>query len=64
VVGLFTVDDVLRFVFRGMVHIAFEPDGGSNLLDDYATNSAGFRVPFNVVAALKGLGHRTRLDSG
>lgn len=27
------------------------------------TNSAGFGVPFNVVTAPKGFGHRTRLDS-
>ena len=42
VVGLFTLDDVFRFVFRGMMHIAFDPYISHNCLDDYATNSAGF----------------------
>jgi hypothetical protein len=42
VVGLFTLDDVLGLVSGGMMHIAFEPHGRNNFLDDYATNSPGF----------------------
>jgi hypothetical protein len=39
-VGLFTLDDVLGLVSLGKMHIAFEPHGRNNFLDDYATNSA------------------------
>lgn len=52
-----TLDDVLRFVLRSMVHIAFDAYVGHDFLDDDATNSAGFGVPFNVVTALKCFGH-------
>ena len=45
VVGLFTLDDVLRFVFRGMMHVAFDPYIRNNFLDDHATNSGSSLAP-------------------
>ena len=64
-------DEVLRLVSRGVVDIAFEPYVGNNFLQNDATNSPRFRVPFNVVAAFESLGRHsgdhfdsaTRLDS-
>jgi len=64
VVGLFTLDDVLGLVSWGMMHVAFEPDGRNDFLDDYTTNSAGFWVPFNVVTAPKDVGHWAHLNQG
>ena len=40
-----------------MVDIDFETHVGSELFHDYAANSTGLRIPFNVVAAFKGLSH-------
>jgi len=51
VVGLITLDEILRFVFRGVVDVAFESHIGNNFLQDNAANSTRFRVPFNVVTA-------------
>jgi hypothetical protein len=52
-----TFDEVLGFVSRGVVDIAFEPHIGDNFLSDDATNSPRFRVPLNVVATFERLGH-------
>ena len=41
-VGLVAFNEVLRFVFRGMVHIAFDADVGHDFLDDDAANPSGF----------------------
>ena len=59
VIGFVTLDDVLRLVLRSMVQIAFEANVGDNLLNDHATNSSAFRVPFNLVTALERLRHPT-----
>jgi hypothetical protein len=56
-VGRVTLNDVLRFISRRMVHVAFEEHLGDNLFDDDPANPPGFRVPFNVIAALKRFGH-------
>jgi hypothetical protein len=47
-----TFDEVLGFVTRSVVDIAFETHIGNNFLYDVATNSPRFRVPLNVVARL------------
>jgi hypothetical protein len=63
VVGLLTLYEVLRFVFRGVVHITFETDIGDNFPKDHAANSSRFRVPFNTVTALECLSHLLRIFS-
>jgi hypothetical protein len=60
VIGFVTLDNVLRFVFRSMVQIAFEAHGRDNFLQDHSANSSCFGLPFNMVAALERLRHRTR----
>lgn len=57
VVGLVALDEVLGFVFGGVVGIAFESHVGNNLLYNNTTNSPCFGVPFNVVTAFEGPGH-------
>jgi len=57
-VGLLTLYDVLRFVFRGVMHVAFETHVGNNFLNDYAANPTCFGVPFNMVTELERLSHR------
>lgn len=57
VVGFITLDEILRFFFGSMVGIAFEVHIGNDFLCDRAANSAGFRVPFDVIATFEGLGH-------
>ena len=56
-IGLVALNDVLGFIVRGVVKIAFEPYVRNNFLHDNATNSPGLRVPFNVVTALERVGH-------
>ena len=58
-VSLITLDDVLRFVLRGVVHVALETNVGDNLLHDDAANSTCLGVPFDVITALERLGHST-----
>jgi len=41
-VGRVTLNDVLRFISRRMVHVAFEEHLGDNLLDDDPANPPGF----------------------
>ena len=48
-VGLVTLNQILRFVLRGVVHVAFDANIRSDPLEDDAANSARFRVPFHVV---------------
>lgn len=57
VVGFVALDEVLRFVLRGMVHVAFEPHIGNDFLHHHAANPARFGVPFDVIAALECLWH-------
>lgn len=59
-VGLLTLDDVLRLLSRSMVYITFEAKIRHDLLQNDPTNSTGLGVPSDVVAALERLGHRTR----
>jgi hypothetical protein len=40
------------------MHADFETNVGNNFLNDYATNSPCFGVPFNMVTALERLSHR------
>jgi hypothetical protein len=61
VVGLLALYKVLRFAFRGVMHVAFEKNVGNNFLDDYAANSPCFGVPFNMVTALQRLSHRATI---
>jgi hypothetical protein len=58
VVCFVTLDKVLRLGFRRVVHVALEPYIANNFLENDATNSAGFGVPFDVVTALERLGDR------
>jgi hypothetical protein len=58
-----TFDEVLGFVSRGVVNIAFEAHIGNNFLYDDATNSPRFRVPLNVVATFECLDHPTKACS-
>src|SRR5437016_13192056 len=62
-IGLVTLDEVLRFVSRSVVHIAFDPDIRNNFLHNDPANPPSFRIPFNVVAAHKYFGHRFCLHS-
>src|SRR2546429_4516891 len=63
-IGLVTLDEVLRFVSRSVVHIAFDPDIRNNFLHNDPANPPSFRIPFNVVAAHKYLDRKsTRLNS-
>ena len=57
VVGLRTLYKVLRFIFRGVVHVAFEANIGDNFPEDHTANSSRFRVPFNTVTALEHMSH-------
>jgi len=59
VVGLVAPNEILRFVLRGVVDIAFESHIGDDLLHDNAANPTCFRIPCNVVAAFELLGHWT-----
>jgi hypothetical protein len=52
-----TLDEVLRFISRGVVDIAFERHIGNYFLYDDATNSTRLRVPLNVVASFESLDH-------
>ena len=58
-IGFITLDEVLRFILRGVVHIAFETNVGDNFSNDHAANSSRLGVPFNVVTALERLRHTT-----
>ena len=55
VVGFIALDEILRFLSRGVVHVPFEPHVRNNFLHDYAANSARLRVPCNMITALEGL---------
>ena len=57
VVGFIALDEILRFISRGVVHIPFEPHVRNNSLHDYAANSASLRVPFDMITALECLSH-------
>jgi len=57
-IGLVTLDEVLRFLSRSVVHIAFDPYIRNHFLNDDAANPPSFRIPFNVVAAPKYFGRR------
>ena len=55
VLGFIALDEILRFLSSGVVHIPFEPHVRNNFLHDYAANSACLRVPFNMITALERL---------
>src|SRR5438874_2339642 len=57
--GLVALNHILRLVFGRMMDIAFEESIGGDFLDDDAPHKAGFRIPLNVVTALKDLRHGT-----
>ena len=56
-VCLITLDEILGFVFRGVVDIAFDSHVGNDLLYDKAANSAGLRVPLDVISSFEHFGH-------
>ena len=51
VVGFIALDEILRFFFGGMVGVALECHIRNDFLHDSAANPAGFRIPFDVIAA-------------
>lgn len=57
VIGFVTLDEVLGFVLRRVVDIAFELNIGNNFPHDDATNSTCLRIPFNVITAFESLRH-------
>lgn len=56
-IGLIALDDVLRFVSRSVVHIAFELSVGDDSLNDRSADYSCLGVPFDMVAALECLDH-------
>lgn len=60
VIGLIALDEILGFFFGGVVGITFEFHIGNEFLHDSAANPACFRIPFDVVATFKRLGHLLR----
>jgi hypothetical protein len=57
VIGFIALDEILGFFFGGVVGVAFEFHIGNHFLQDSATNSTCFRIPFNVIATFERLGH-------
>jgi hypothetical protein len=56
-IGLVTLDDVLRLLFGSVSLITLEDDLGGHFLLDRPADASGFRVPFDMIAALKFGGH-------
>jgi hypothetical protein len=63
VIGFVTLDEVLGFVLRRVVDIAFELNIANNFPYDDATNSTCLRIPFNVITAFESLRHGVMLVS-
>lgn len=56
-VAFIALDEILWFLFGGVVGIAFEFHIGNDFLCDSAANSPCFRVPFDVIATFERLSH-------
>jgi hypothetical protein len=57
VIGFIALDEILGFLFSGVVRVAFEFHIGNHFLHYNAANSTCFRVPFDVIATFERLGH-------
>src|SRR5450830_1392543 len=57
VVGLVTLDFILRLVRGGMVYVTFVVDVTSVHFDDFPAHPSGFRIPTHVIAYLERLDH-------
>ncbi len=60
-IGLVALNEVLRFVFRGVMYETLDPNVRSDLLDNHTANSARLGIPFNVVASPEYSWHRSLL---
>src|ERR1035437_2388031 len=52
-VGFYALDQVLRFFLRSVNCVTFEFDAGGNFLLYRPLNSAGLRIPLNMIPNLK-----------
>ena len=50
VIGLITLDLVLRFILAGMNRVSLELDSGCDHSRDPAADAAGFRIPAHMAA--------------
>jgi hypothetical protein len=57
VVGFIALNEILGFFFGGVVDVAFEFYVGNDFLRNRTSNETRFRIPLDVIAAFKGLGH-------
>ena len=55
--GLVAVDQILRFVLRGVDSVSLERDFRGNFFLDYPPDSACFRVPLNMITNFEVLCH-------
>lgn len=61
-IDLVALNEVLRYILRGMVHVPLKPSVRSDLLENHSPNSAGFRVPRNVITSFEDFRHMAFLS--
>ena len=62
VFGFITLDEILWRFPRGVMHVPFEFDVGSDLPDDDSTNPASFRIPSHMITDLECFRHSGHPD--
>lgn len=56
-IGLVTLNEVLRYILRGMVHVPLQPNVRSDLLENHPANSTSLGVPFNMFTTFECFWH-------
>jgi hypothetical protein len=57
VIGLITLDFILRFIRAGMMNVTFVGDVASMHFHDFSMHPPGFRIPAHAIANLERLRH-------